>query len=104
MRERNRCGARAAHIHFAQPGVNGAIVVWLCGPTANPGPVGTPTCPQSGTVTGIVTAANVLATPATQPLGAGELATFIQALRASAAYANVQTSLSPGGEIRGQVF
>lgn len=93
-----------AHIHFAQPGVNGAIVVWLCGTATNPGPAGTPTCPQSGTVTGLLTAAHVLATPSTQQLGAGELAKFIQALRASAAYANVHTSLSPGGEIRGQVF
>lgn len=93
-----------AHIHFAQPGVNGAIVVWLCGTATNPGPAGTPTCPQSGTVTGLLNAANVLATPATQQLGAGELAKFIQALRASAAYVNVHTSLSPGGEIRGQVF
>ena len=42
-----------SHIHFAQPNVNGAIMVWLCGtsnnppPTApTPGPAGTQTCPQ----------------------------------------------------------
>jgi hypothetical protein len=93
-----------SHIHFAQPGVNGAIVVWLCGTTALPGPAGTPTCPQSGTVRGSFNATNVLATPTTQQLGAGELGALIQALRASAAYANVHTTNSPGGEIRGQIF
>ena len=27
-----------AHIHFAQPGVNGSIVLWLCEETATPAP------------------------------------------------------------------
>ncbi len=93
-----------AHIHFAQPGVSGSIVVWLCGTATNPGPAGTPTCPQSGTVTGVFTAANVVAAASSQQLGTGELAKLIQALRASAAYVNVHTTLSPGGEIRGQIF
>ena len=33
----------------------------------------------------------------------GELAEVIAAIRAGSAYANVHTSLSPGGEIRGQI-
>src|SRR5688572_14720195 len=36
-----------SHIHLAQPGVNGGIMVWLCGTATNPGPAGTPTCPDA---------------------------------------------------------
>jgi hypothetical protein len=94
-----------AHIHVAQLSVNGSIVIWLCGTASNPGPAGTPTCtPGSGTFTGTITAANVVAgATASQQLAAGELAEVIAAMRAGAAYANVHTNLSPGGEIRGQI-
>lgn len=93
-----------AHIHFAQKAVNGPIVVWLCGTAANPGPVGTQTCPASGTIRGEVRAANVLAAPATQQLAAGEIQEVIRAMHAGAAYVNVHTSISTGGEIRGQIL
>ena len=93
-----------AHIHFAQIGVNGAIIVWLCGSSTNPGPAGTPACPQgSGTVSGIFRAADVLASPTTQQLSAGQVSQFIEAMRANSAYVNVHTANSSGGEIRGQV-
>ena len=92
-----------AHIHFAQPAVNGPIIIWLCGTAANPGPAGTATCPQSGSVSGTFTSANVLASAPTQQLAAGDLAALLDAMRNGAAYVNVHTSLSPGGEIRGQV-
>jgi CHRD domain len=94
-----------AHIHVAQRGVNGSIVIWLCGTDTNPGPAGTPPCPESGTVSGTVTAANVVAgSTASQQLDAGELDEVIAAIRAGVAYANVHTSpLSTGGEIRGQI-
>ena len=68
-----------------------------------PGPAGTPTCPQSGTVTGTFTTANVLAAPSTQQLGAGEIGEMISAMKAGVAYVNVHTAVSPGGEIRGQI-
>ena len=91
-----------SHIHFAQKSVNGPIIVWLCGTTTNPGPAGTQTCPgRSGTIRGTVTAANVLASPTTQQLAAGELAELIDAMRAGVAYVNIHTTVSPGGEIRG---
>ena len=92
-----------AHIHFAQRAVNGPIVVWLCGTATNPGPAGTQTCPQSGQVRGAIGFAQVLASPATQQLAAGEIEEIIRAMRAGAAYVNVHSSLSPGGEIRGQI-
>jgi|SRR5688572_20070836 len=92
-----------AHIHFAQAAVNGPIVVWLCGTAANPGPAGTQTCPQSGTVRGTLTTASVLASPATQQLPAGAIGPLISAMQAGAAYVNIHTSASPGGEIRGQI-
>ena len=92
-----------AHIHFAQRSVNGPIVIWLCGTAANPGPSGTQTCPtRAGTVRGTVTSANVLAS-ATQQLAAGELSEVLEAMRAGVAYVNVHSSVSPGGEIRGQI-
>jgi hypothetical protein len=41
-----------SHIHFAQPGVNGSIVVWLCQTATTPAPAAvaaiTPVCPQAG--------------------------------------------------------
>ena len=93
-----------AHIHFAQKRVNGPIIIWLCGTANVPGPAGTQTCPQTGTIRGTFTAANVQASPATQQLAAGELSELIRAMRAGAAYANVHTAISPGGEIRGQIY
>jgi CHRD domain len=92
------------HIHVAQRSVNGSIVIWFCGTPSNPGPAGTQTCPQSGTITGTITAANVVAGSMTsQQLDAGELDEVIAAIWGGVAYANVHTELSPGGEIRGQI-
>jgi len=95
-----------AHIHIAQLSVNGSIVIWLCQTSTNPDPTGlSPQCPQAGTVTGRITAANVIAGgTASQQLNAGDFAGALTAMRAGAAYANVHTSpLSGGGEIRGQI-
>ena len=98
-----------AHIHVAQAGVNGSIVIWLCQTATTPAPAAvaalTPFCPQSGTVAGHITAVNVIAgSTASQQLAAGELTEVLAAIRAGVAYANVHTTpLSPGGEIRGQI-
>jgi CHRD domain-containing protein len=98
-----------SHIHIAQPAVNGSVVVWLCQTATTPAPPAvtaiTPTCPQSGTVTGNITAANVIAAGTTsQQITAGELDEVIAAIRAGVAYVNVHaTPLNPGGEIRGQI-
>src|SRR5262245_49188104 len=94
-----------AHIHFGQKSVNGSIVIWLCGTASNPGPTGTQTCPQSGTIKGTITATDVIAANMTsQLILAGELSEVIAALRAGIAYANVHgLPLNPSGEIRGQI-
>ena len=94
-----------SHIHVGQLGVSGSVVIFLCQTAANPDPTGlAPQCPPEGTVSGTITAANVIAgSTATQQLVAGDLAAVITAIRAGAAYANVHTNPSPGGEIRGQL-
>jgi len=91
-----------AHIHFGQRSVNGGISIWLCGTAAALGPAGTPTCPQSGIVTRTVGAADVVG-PAVQGIAAGELDEIVAAIRAGRAYANVHSTIFPGGEIRGQI-
>jgi hypothetical protein len=86
----------AAHIHFAQRGVNGAISAFLCGGG------GKPDCPADGTVTGRIDAADV-AGPEARGIAPGEIAELVGAMRAGATYANVHTTQYPDGEIRGQL-
>jgi CHRD domain len=94
-----------SHIHVGQLGVNGSVVIFLCQTAANPDPTGlAPQCPQEGSVSGTITAANVIAgATASQQLAAGDLSAVVAAIRAGAAYANVHTTPSPGGEVRGQI-
>src|SRR5215831_5806596 len=94
-----------SHIHVGQLGVNGSVVIFLCQTAANADPTGLALqCPQEGSVSGTITAANGIAGSTTsQQLAAGDLAAVITAIRAGAAYANVHTTPSPGGEIRGQI-
>ena len=88
-----------AHIHFAQEDVNGAFVVFLCG-----GPV-KPACPQSGEVSGVITAADVLdaSGPPNQGIRPGEIAELIAAMRRGLTYVNVHSQTFGQGEIRGQI-
>lgn len=91
-----------AHIHFAQTSVNGGISAWLCEGTSLSPSASTPTCPQSGTVTGTITSVEVIG-PTGQGIPAGAIDELIAAMRAGFAYANVHTSTFGGGEIRGQI-
>lgn len=92
-----------SHIHFGQMSVNGGISVFLCQTAGFADPTGlAPTCPQSGTVTGTLTAANIIG-PGGQGIAAMEFAELVAGIRAGVAYANVHSSKFPGGEIRGQI-
>jgi hypothetical protein len=88
--------ATAAHIHFAQRGVNGAISAFLCGGGDKPA------CPASGTVTGTIDAPDVTG-PEARGIAPGEIQELVRAMRAGATYANVHTPQYPDGEIRGQI-
>jgi hypothetical protein len=93
-----------AHIHFGRPAIAGMIVLFLCTNLTPPEGVPTPqACPAApATITGTLTAADVIARPA-QGIdgGAAGLAEMIAAMRAGAAYANVHTETFQPGEIRG---
>jgi hypothetical protein len=92
-----------AHIHFGGRHQSGDIVAWLCGNVANT-PAGTQACPPApATVSGTLTAADVLAGPNMQGIAAGEFGEFVDAIRAGVTYANVHSTLYPGGEIRAQL-
>ena len=91
-----------AHIHLGQPRTGGGVMVFLC---SNVGaPVPTPACPgpAGGTVTGTLTAADLIG-PSNQGVAAGEFEEFVDALRNNSAYVNVHTDLYQPGEIRGNI-
>jgi CHRD domain len=90
-----------SHLHFGERGVNGGIFLFLCSNLGN-GPAGTPACPQSGTVSRTVSAADFSGIPA-QNVPAGNFDNAVRILRSGDAYANVHTANFPAGEIRGQV-
>lgn len=91
-----------SHIHLGQKDVNGGIMVFLCSNLAG-APAGTQPCPvPGGTVTGTIDASHVIG-PAGQGVAQGEFAEVIAAMRTGLAYANVHSTLFPGGEIRGQL-
>jgi CHRD domain len=90
-----------SHIHFGQRSVNGGISVFLCTNLGN-GPAGTQACPQSGTISGTFRAADVIG-PSAQGIAAGQYDELIKAIGAGKAYANIHSSLWPGGEIRAQL-
>jgi len=90
--------AAAAHLHLGQSGVAGGIIADLCGGAK-------PACPAatSGTVTGTITAANVVGPVAQGISGPADWAEVLRAIRAGVVYANVHTPGYPNGEIRGQL-
>jgi hypothetical protein len=91
-----------AHIHIGQEFALGGISVFLCA-DAPPTGVITDPCPDPpADISGTITPADVIGPPA-QGINAGEFDRLVRALRSGLAYANVHTSQSPAGEIRGQI-
>jgi hypothetical protein len=88
----------AAHTHFAPRGVNGGVLIWLCGGG------GQPDCPATteGTITGTITAANVTGIVA-QGIDVGDLDSALEAVRNGLSYVNMHNELFAPGEIRGQI-
>lgn len=101
-----------AHVHLGRPTITGNVVVFFCGggnTTATQA-----ACPVSGTVSGTWTPVDIVQTapgtgdasqgidPANQ--GADEaFARLVKSIKAGLTYANVHTTRSSGGEIRGQL-
>jgi len=81
-----------AHIHLGRKGVNGPIVAFLfdARPTGVPG--------DELEVEGVIRAANLIG-----PLQGHPFSELIAAIRSGNAYANVHTTVNPGGEVRGQI-
>ncbi len=82
-----------AHIHIGPRGVNGPVVLWLCG-----GPTGR-TCPEkAGEVKAVATAKDLVG-----PLMGKPLSALVAQMRAGNTYTNVHSLPNfAGGEIRGQ--
>ena len=91
-----------SHIHFGKVHTPGGVLVFFCSNLAS-APAGTQPCPANGgTVTGTLTAANLLAVPG-QNVPANDFTAIVDALLTDSAYVNVHTVNFPAGEIRGQL-
>jgi len=92
-----------SHIHLGGRAQSGGISAFLCSNLGN-GPAGTPACPTTNPaeVTGTITPASVIG-PAAQGITAGQFGELLAAINADTTYANVHSSLYPGGEIRSQL-
>ena len=95
-----------AHLHIANPGNNGGIVVFLCSNLGNT-PVGATVreCPDSpGEVTGDIEKDDVQPVSEGDPpvaiIAAGDLEGLKRLIEQGSVYANVHTDDHPGGEIR----
>jgi hypothetical protein len=90
-----------SHIHFGKNHVAGGVMVFFCSNLSN-GPAGTQPCPANGTVTGTLSAADVVGI-AGQNVTAGDFQAVVDALESDTAYANIHTTKFLAGEIRGQI-
>ncbi len=93
------------HIHLANPGESGNVIAFICTNGGNAPTAATPACPASGTVSGTLTAAEVVASMDSDRvlLSQGDFEGFKQAVEGGATYVNVHTAAHPTGELRGQI-
>lgn len=84
---------RASHIHLAQPGVNGGVVVFLAGPFPDGG----------GRFDGVLAEGVITSADLINALAGQDLSVLIEHMESGNAYVNVHTTVYPGGEIRGQI-
>lgn len=91
LQARNIENVAAAHIHTGAVGVNGGVIVTLCG-----GPGVAPPC---GGPDGRLHVTGSL----TETLSGDDLSVLLDAMRSGDTYVNVHTAVNPGGEIRGQI-
>jgi len=96
-----------AHVHVGRPTVVGGVAIFFCGggnTTATKA-----ACPVSGTVSGTWTSADVVGPTAqgVDPANQGADDAFqrvVKEIKAGHSYANVHTTRSQAGEIRGQLL
>jgi hypothetical protein len=93
-----------SHLHFAQKGVNGGIMIFLCSNLGN-GPAGTQSCPTgNGTISGTIHASDVIGGAFAQGVTPGDLNAVLRGMRVGVVYVNVHTDQLLGGSIRGQLL
>jgi hypothetical protein len=90
-----------AHLHWGQKGVNGPVILPICGP-------GGETCPANGVERTFMLPATTLSAAAASGQATGffpaaNAAALVAGLRNGTVYANVHTQQFSGGEIRGQL-
>jgi CHRD domain len=87
-----------AHIHLAPKGANGNIVLFLF--PLNAAGVN----PEGFSVSGTVTAADIVPAPAGSPAPTPTFPEIVAAMRAGNTYANIHTTAFKAGEVRGQIL